>query len=356
MGRRIFAALSALVIFAYLPLSALAAPEDGIEDTEAAETVEGVEGDEGIADAEGVEGAVSEGTDIAFSGELDPRTGLPITEGGALPDGAYEAPDGSFHYDADEMRYVNRVGDNTFESNIPNGAILSDDAVVYIDLPAGLGGVLYRNGDIADDVSVEQISGAGSYVIEVRSGNEGASSYFSFVIMPEITASVRELVLPAGFSFEYVYLNDQPVELQYTNSFTTAQDGAYNIAWSCEEIDERFELHFTLDTVAPTIDITGVTNGAASGPVTLSGLEQGAYMLITQGGETLKVSGMDYVLEVPGDYQVTVCDMAGNSTPYAFTIHVYLDISAGAAIALVAAGLAALIIYCGRVRRHPRVG
>ncbi|MBQ2829925.1 MAG: hypothetical protein IJF15_02750 [Oscillospiraceae bacterium] len=347
MRRKIFAALFAAALPLLFPLSALAAPEDGEQVGEPSQTVETTAPPDTAADTS---------EQIGFSGEIDPRTGLPISDGSGALSGVYMASDSSFSYDMKEKRFVNRIGDNSFESNVPNGAVLPYDAVVYIDLPTGLDAVLYRNGDSVDDVSPNKISGEGSYVLDVRSGSSGTSSYFSFVIMPEITNTVREIVLPSDFSFDYIYLNDAELSPDFSNSFTLRGDGAYRIAWSCEQLEERFELSFLLDTAAPTIELTGVSNGEASSPVTLTGLEDDAYVLVTHNDRTLKITGIDYTLETPGEYHLTVCDMAGNSTPYSFIIHVYLDMSAGAAIALVAAILSALGIYCYRVRRHPRVG
>ena len=57
-----------------------------------------------------------------------------------------------------------------------------------------------------------------------------------------------------------------------------------------------------------------------------------------------------------GTYHLTVYDQAGNSTSYDFVIHVYLNLSAFAAIALLLAGILGLCIYSRYIKKHPRVG
>lgn len=99
-----------------------------------------------------------------------------------------------------------------------------------------------------------------------------------------------------------------------------------------------------------------MTDGEAHSPVTLTDLEQDAYILLEQDGESSVIRSSDTVIQDAGAYRLTVYDQAGNSTTYEFTIHLYLNLSAIAAIGLILAVLAGLWIYSRYIKSHPRVG
>ena len=77
---------------------------------------------------------------------------------------------------------------------------------------------------------------------------------------------------------------------------------------------------------------------------------------VDQDGESRVIRSADTVIQDAGTYRLTVYDQAGNSTVYEFTIHLYLNLSAIAAIGMILAGLAVLLAYSRYIRTHPRVG
>lgn len=304
--------------------------------------------------------AETSAADVNYSGPLDPMTGLPAgTRLSGDEPGYVTLQKDACSYDSARGCYVNTVGTLSFTSSVPNGAILNAGAqTVSFSIPRGLSAVLYRSGSAVADADLSDITDAGNYRLEVRAGNSTESVTFSFRLLGELSSGVSELALPAGFSFVYLRLDGQELTPEYSNYTTLRLDGTYEFCWACEEIGRQYAVRFTLDTAAPTLLLPEVVNGEAHSAVTLTDLEKDAYVLLTdtKTGETNTILYGDTQITQAGSYRLSVYDRAGNHTDYSFTIHVYLNISALAAIALVLAGIAALLGYSRYIRRHPRVG
>ena len=296
-------------------------------------------------------------TDVTYSGALDPRTGLPA--GRAESDGSYYPLRGEESgYDQEQRCYTNRLGSKSFLSSIPSGAVLSRSQITQVSftLPVGLTGTLYRGGDQVEDADLTGISDPGSYLLEVRSASSSDSVTFPFTILDQLTNSLAEISLPDGFEFEYIRLNGEGLTPQFNNYLELLEDGDYELCWSCPDIGQSYTVAFTLDTAAPTLALPQVTDHQARSAVTLEDLEEGARILLESDGETRTIVSASTVIRDPGRYVLTVYDQAGNSTRYDFVIHLYLNLSAAAAIALMLAGLLALVGYSRYIRKHPRVG
>lgn len=293
--------------------------------------------------------------DPSYSGPLDPLTGLPVAES-QQSERYYTLEAGVFSFDRENRNYVNTLGSDSFTSSIPNGAVISHGQSVSISLPTGTTGTLYCGGETVENPDFTNISQEGNYLLEVRNSSSGEKQTFSFRILGELTNSLRELSLPDGFSFEWIRLNGEELTAGYTNYLELLEDGEYELRWSCPDISQGYNLSFTLDTVPPTLALPEVTDGEAHSQVTLTDLEPDAYIVLEQNGESSIIRSSDTVLQDAGEYRLTVYDQAGNSTVYEFTIHLYLNISAIAAIGLVLAGLAGLWVYSRYIKTHPRVG
>lgn len=292
--------------------------------------------------------------DVSYSGLLDPRTGLPLDQSREDP----ETLPVQLGYDETKRVFVYPAGDLSFTSSIPDGAILSLSGgdKVSIVLPEGLNGTLYRNGDVVSDADLTGITAPGGYLLDIRGGSSSQSAAFSFTIADELTNSLTEIQLPTGFAFQSPRLNGEELSSEYSNYMELLEDGEYVLSWSCPEIGRSYSLSFTLDTQAPTLALPEVVDGQAHCAVTLSDLEPGAYILLESNGETRTIrSSLDQIREA-GTYRLTVYDQAGNYTQYDFVIHVYLNISALAAIALLVLGLGGLFGYSRYIKKHPRVG
>jgi len=336
--KKLTTALTALAAAAMLALPALAAPEEA-EILDNPETPgDYVVGDYGL-------------TDTGYSGPLDPRTGLPpdLAPGEKVLEGA------QYSYDSQARCYRNPVGDRSFTSNIPNGAVLSKGQTVSVIVPSGLSATVYRGGDAAEDLDPANLTQVGSYLLEVR-GAGAESVSFTFQILPELTGSLRELALPEGFTFEQVTLNGEALRPEYANYMELLEDGEYEVRWSCPDIGESYRLSFTLDTQPPVLALPEVVNGEAHGPVTVADLEEDAYILIEQDGEESTIVSPSTVIRDAGRYVLTVYDQAGNHTRYEFIIHMYLNVSAIAALGMLLALAAGLFGYSRYIKKHPRVG
>lgn len=292
--------------------------------------------------------------DVTYSGPLDPRTGLPLDQSRTDP----EEVGAQLGYDKSRRVFTYSVGDLSFTSSIPDGAILSltGGDKVSIVLPEGLSGTLYRNGDVVSDADLTGITDPGGYLLDIRGGSSSQSAALSFTIADELTNSLTEIQLPSGFAFQSPRLNGEELSSEYSNYMELLEDGEYVLSWSCPEIGRSYPLSFTLDTQAPTLALPEVVDGQAHCAVTLTDLEQGAYILLESGGEIRTIrSSLDQIREA-GTYRLTVYDQAGNYTQYDFVIHVYLNISALAAIALLILGVGGLFGYSRYIKKHPRVG
>lgn len=333
MVKRLRAALLVWALAWLLLLPALAAPVEGLE----SETIP-------LSQA-----------DPSYSGPLDALTGLPAKDS-LDAERYYPLQSGVSSFDRESRCYVNTLGSSSFTSSVPNGAVVSEGQTVSVTLPAGTTGTLYRGGETVENPDLTNITQAGNYLLEVRSSSSGESQTFSFRILGEVTNSLKELSLPGGFTFDSIRLNGEELTPEYANYLELLEDGDYEIRWSCPAIAQGYNISFTLDTQPPVLALPEVTDGEAHSPVTLTDLEQDAYILLEQDGESSVIRSSDTVIQDAGAYRLTVYDQAGNSATYEFTIHLYLNLSAIAAIGLILAVLAGLWIYSRYIKSHPRVG
>lgn len=352
MGRKLSLLLLVTILIYSLSLPVMALPDTSEAATETV-TIE-------IPSATGDSTQLyQESTDVAYSGPLDPLTGLPAEDTNSTSVSYESLKTGSFEYDKEQSCFINNVGSQSFTSNVPNGSILSKGKnSVSLTVPNGLVAELYCNGELRSGADLSYIAEAGAYILEVSGSNSDESVSFSFRILDEKTNAVTEFSLPSGFTFETILLDGEILAAEYQNYVQLIEDGAYEIRWVNKDINQRYTTSFTLDTVAPVLELPEVENGEAHSEVTLTDLESDAYIVLkdVRSGETEKIASANTKIEKAGTYILTVYDAAGNSTTYEFTIHVYLNVSAFAAICLVAAAAIGLLVYSNYIKKHPRVG
>lgn len=292
--------------------------------------------------------------------DVDPRTGAEReTEVEGETREFYPLSQGRFGYDKINHVYTNFFGSSSFTSTVPNGAIVSRGTHVSFQMPAGAGAMLYRDGDLVTEADLSDIAEVGDYYLSVQGGQSGANTRFDFRIVNDITNNFSEMSLPEGFTFTGVYLDGEQIQLDYDNYYDFLLDGKYRVVWGCEPIGQSYELTFTRDTETPALTISGLSNETtmeANGPVTLSWEDENAYVIVRTEGKDQRIGTPPTEIKQAGEYTVTICDTAGNSASYDFIIHVYLNLSAYAAIALVLFGVALVLAYCRRVKKHSRVG
>lgn len=290
---------------------------------------------------------------FAYDYELDPVTGEPVVV--AEESRFYEMPDGS-QYEYETTRFNYTVSGVEFAANIPDGGVVSFGNTVSLWLGTGTSAEVYLDGTMLASQDLQSIRQAGSYVIKIVGKSGSAEATFRFTIIPDLIGTSSALDLPQGFLFDYVLLDTIPQEITYANQFSFDSDGEYEIRFSCAAINEWYILRFTRDTVAPELELNGITNGEAYGPVTIEFPEGASYIYIECEGETSVLRGGSKELRQPGVYKLSVYDEAGNSNSYEFIIQVYLDIGGGTAIGLILAALIAVIVYSRMVRKKARVG
>ena len=368
------AALWTLCLPLLLCVGVLAAPEDGEGYTEEDYLAENAPGSVEIApaanpyrlyeDLTSYDAAdwTQTGTSVspAVTADIDPRTGAEreTTVEGETRE-FYPLSPGQFGYDKIDHVYTNFFGSSSFTSTVPNGAVVSRGTHVSFQIPPGASAMLYRDGDLMQESDLADIAEVGDYYLSVQVGQSGANTRFEFRILNDITNNFSEMSLPAGFTFTGVYLDGEPIQLDYDNYYDFLLDGKYRVVWGCEPISQSYELTFTRDTETPALTISGLSNETtmeANGPVTLSWEDENAFVVVHTEGKDQRIGTPPTEIKQAGEYTVTIYDTAGNSASYDFIIHVYLNLSAYAAIALVLFGVALVLAYCRRVRKHSRVG
>ena len=129
-------------------------------------------------------------------------------------------------------------------------------------------------------------------------------------------------------------------------------DGRYAFEYGCDEIGLFYHVEVLKDTVAPRLEIFGILDGVARGPVSMA--------VASQEETVIRImreinTPYDLKLEDYGDYRVVVSDMAGNSSEYSFTIQMYFTMTSLLVfllLILIAAGLAGYYRY---VKTHLRI-
>lgn len=286
---------------------------------------------------------------------LDPVTGEPVVSDSveSAEDGYYVFPDGGM-FSADDRRYVYTIAQSRVYSNIPNEGVFSSGQIVSIQVEEGVNVSLFHDGDLVTEPDLTRISEPGSYVLNLSYGRD--SGQFVFEIIDKISNSVEDIMIPDGFVFENILLDGVPQEFEYANFYVVDGDGTYDVTWICYDIDQTYNIRFTLDKTPPALVLTPMIDGQISGPVIIDGLENGEYIELTYEGQTQTIRSNGQEVRQPGRYRLTAYDQVGNSSEYEFNIQFYLDINAGLAISLLLAAVVAVFVYCRRVRKNARVG
>ena len=301
--------------------------------------------------------------DLTYSGPLDGRTDQPLEDTGLAGTTSptatlYPLKEGVCSWSRKENAYLCYVGSQSFRSSVPPDAIVQQ--AVSISGLEGFTTALYKDGTELEPEDMTDISDPGSYVLDVTGRNAYDTMQFHFSILPDMVNNLIDYTAPSGFSFSTLTLDSQIISTDYTNYVSLDTEGTYQITYACQGISQQFSVKFLLDRTAPTMELPDVVNGASKGAVTLTITEEMLndknYLVITDEDGAVTRTAATTVLKVPGDYQVSLYDQAGNHTDYPVHIPVYLNISAVFAILIVVSGIGGIIFYSRWMRRHARVG
>ena len=258
---------------------------------------------------------------------------------------------GNTYYDAAEKVFLYYTGSNTtnaIRSNAADGMITAQEVTLQTD--AGMAIAVYLNGERLDSISGGVLQTPGEYVVMDMSGSV-SQRIFSFTIVPELCNYVTGYVLPAGFEFVEVTLNDEAISFE-NNYIQLTEEGEYNIQYRCSKTNESYQLQLQTDFTGPVLALEAVTDGLARGPVDISDAKDAAVVNIYHEGE--KISRKDILTE-SGEYYIELADEAGNKATYSFTILIYFDGNSWLFFLMVLFACVGVIIYLMHSRKHLRV-
>lgn len=281
--------------------------------------------------------------------EIDPFTGEPVNSGTTVnyevsisQDVSYEPASAAFTYQ------FGTTEDYVLRSTVADGMYVNADAV--IEAGKGLSVKLYRNGH-EDSQQLNNITLPGSYVLMISPSTGGDTHTMSFRIIDEYT-NAQGFNAPDGFVITSVK-KDQKRETGITDYISLSDEGTYSVSYMCEASKLVYTFHATVDHTAPTLALEAVDEeGYAYGEVDLSDLEEGAVMYIDQDGK--RISPVK-VLRVPGRYEISVQDPAGNTSHYSFTIRMYFTHGLWVVLFILLAALTGLGIYVYMARKNLQV-
>ena len=252
-------------------------------------------------------------------------------------------------YGTETGLFYQTVENSTFGVSVPSGAIVT--GTVSASLPAALTGVLYKNGTEVENADLSKISAAGKYILAVTANDATQTIRVNFTIVSSPTGSIKEYKMPDDFYVVSATCDGEPVSHSQTYVDMSAE-GEYVISYRSPEADKDFELRVTVDHTAPEAVLTGITDGKANGPVTVSIDEEDVKTYLVKNGKQVTFTG---TIEDTGSYTLTLQDEAGNESVYDFIIISYMNsnskVLVGALIVLLLA-LAGYIIY---YRKYIRV-
>ena len=288
--------------------------------------------------------------DMEYNGILDSYTGLPVGQPG-IPEGVDRVwINDQLFYDVTTNRFVYELFSGTeLFTTVVDGMITTGP--VSMELSNGATGRLYRNGEMLDLAEYKDLTTPGKYVLSVNSNTGVTIEPVSFTIVGNVTCVPEKYVLPEGFVFVEALRNNGAIDYSERKVDLT-DEGIYRLTYECRNTGLQYGLETEIDRTPPVLELAGVEDGVAKGPVTLYDLEQGASLLIERDGREV---GFTQELTESGTYHLWLQDPAGNSTDYQFKIQIYLNINAIVFVVLILVLIALLVFYLIYSRRKLRV-
>ena len=259
--------------------------------------------------------AASADADVDYEGEINIFTGEPIVDEDGneekqtvrlLDEGVYDFEQNTYTYT------VPSDGTMKVISSVPNKMITTDS--VSIDTEGGVSVSIYLDGELLDEVDFSDIDMIGSYAV-VATSADSEDQVLSFTIIPEKTGMISSYQLPEGFELTEVILDDEEQDITDKNMVKLKKDGEYVISYRCKATGVEYGLKTEID---------GVEDNKARGAVTVSGIDRDDTVEMTMNGEDYDLP-KDGVIKMPGKYEISVTDDAGNTVSDEFEIKFYLD-------------------------------
>ena len=298
----------------------------------------------------------SSGFDMDYEGEINIYTGEPIVDEEDTEQQTVAIADGvTYDYEQNEYTYT-LPNNNTISvrSNVPDKMITTKSVSIYYD--SDILAKLYLDGEELDttDMDLTEIEDVGSYAL-VISDADSEYQLLSFTIVPEKTGMIYNYQMPDGFEIVEVAIDDEVQNISDKKIAKMKNDGDYLVSYKCKASKVEYVLKVTIDHTSPALEIDGVDDdGRAHGPVTVSGIEKDDSVTVTKDGEKFKLDKEGYI-KMPGKYEISVTDDAGNNVTREFEIKFYLD-RQGLLFGLLAlAVIISIVVYMVRARKKLRV-
>lgn len=249
-----------------------------------------------------------------------------------------------------------------FASSVPNGMI-TGEPVEFHPPVNGLSVVHIGDGEPAMQEQ-ERFTKPGSYQIQMLcysplSGNEADSKVyeasFSFTILEEEESHLGVVQAPEGFIISDVRRNGQKQQADGERWVFLEGDGIFEIDYVDEKTGAgRFKTRLVRDTVAPFLNFSqDMEDGRAEAPLSFQPSEPDCVVTIRYNG----VSGYASVntLTVPGTYELSVADKAGNSRSYLVHLGQVYKLFDKRVVIIAVIFLAGVAVWMAALRRSMRV-
>lgn len=239
--------------------------------------------------------------------------------------------------------------DDVLKSSVFDGMVVTGK--VILDIPKEAGFSVYRNGE-EFELDESSISRTGSYVINCNS-NGAVIQIMTFMIVFEETGKIESYGMPPNFAVDKIVKDGEEQRLTRTEVDFT-EEGLYSVEYSCISTGVKYNLDVKIDHTPPILQLKGVKNGSANGPVDITDeLEKDARLVITRNGKDVTDEGTR--LTKSGNYRIVVADNAGNTNTYQFTIQVYFNTNSIIIFIILILGILALIFYIYKARTGLKV-
>ena len=295
---------------------------------------------------------------IEYSGKIDASTGETVVGNAVnLGEDYFILKRNELAYNVRNRQYHILAGNRGVYCNVPSDAVLSNSRSIKFTPEEGVSFEVYYNGDLVEDTNQTEFKESGEYLLTFYNHADAKEGSAHFVILDAKVSDLKDYRLPQGFEYTEVLLDGVRKSLSYNNYYDFLEEGHYELRWENSRINQSFITEFTLDLTAPTLELSEVRNGEATGQVSFLDMEEGAYVRwIRDSREEGRIEDPSEVLSKKGSYLIRVYDQAGNYTEYAFVVEGYIDVNAILAILFVAALIGGGYYYCRRLRTHMRVG
>lgn len=238
---------------------------------------------------------------------------------------------------------IDKIVEVTLSPAILNGQILSggisfewDEQIESIVCTKDGAEISYRTGMIFEP---------GSYTL-TAADQPGNTRSWSWTILPAVSKAYS-FEIPAGWAVSVLSGGNVVSDAVTDGRIELSRTGEYVLTF--EDGENSYDLTLTVDTVAPTVEITQEKNQVVVGS---ANKENVTYLLLCDGKEVAFAPGQ--AITENGEYILTVTDELGNVSQYTFTLN-YINtfgIIVIVALCLLAAAAIGVVLYS---RMHQRI-